>query len=189
MYHGTYVRLRRLAPDDAASILPFWNNYELRQYLPSPLPSTHNDLLSMIESANDAFAQRTKFLFGIETLETGMLIGIISLSNISWISRNAEIGMFAIFNTEQTGKGHGADALVTALDTAFSVLDLHSVYLWVETFNERAIKLYRKTGFHDCGTLRELAFRNGERCDILVMDLLKREFVEKHGILPKGNDI
>lgn len=67
----------------------------------------------------------------------------------------------------------------------FAILDLHCVYLWVESSNEHAIGLYRKVGFSERGTMRELACRNGKHCNVKMMDLLKSEFQEKHGILPK----
>ena len=53
-------------------------------------------------------------------------------------------------------------------------------------FTDSTISLYEKTGFSRQGTLRELAYRDGKRCDIVVMDILKQEFVQKHGTLPKN---
>ncbi|MFX1255540.1 MAG: GNAT family N-acetyltransferase [Promethearchaeota archaeon] len=189
MYEGTLTRLRRLEVKDVSAILPLWNNYELRQYLPTPLPNSHDELVKLIESMNDAFTTRKGFTFGIEAINTNSLIGIIDLVHISWISRSAEVGLFAIFNPEYWGKGYGSDAMIVLLDFAFSVLDLHNVYLSVVAFNERAINVYKKLGFKVQGKLRELAFRNGKRYDIAFMDILKPEFLEKYGILPKKGEI
>ncbi|MFW9817755.1 MAG: GNAT family N-acetyltransferase, partial [Candidatus Thorarchaeota archaeon] len=83
-------------------------------------------------------------------------------------------------------KGYGSDAMTVLLDMAFSVLNLHSVYLWVAGFNERAIRFYEKIGFVNTGKLREMAYRNGQRYDVVTMDILRSEFLEKYGILPKG---
>lgn len=185
MYKGKLTRLRRLEPNDASTIFPFWNNYELRQYLPTPLPTSQDELVQFIESVNNAFAKRKEFTFGIEALNTNTLIGLINLDRISWISRHAEVGLFAIFNPEYLGQGYGSDAMIVLLDMAFSVLDLYSVFLWVEAFNEHAINFYTKIGFQIQGKLRELAFRNGKRYDVVFMDILKPEFLDKYGILPK----
>ena len=116
-------------------------------------------------------------------------MGLLNLTRVSWISRHAEVGLFAIFDPEYWGHGYGSDALIVLLDIAFSVLDLYNIFLWVEAFNERAIKFYTKIGFRNQGTLRELAFRNGKRCDVVIMDILKPEFLEKYGILPKKSVI
>lgn len=185
MYNGKYVRLRRLQEDDISIILPVWNDYGLRQHIASPLPSTYNDLAKFIESANEAFAQRKRFAFGIEALDSGALIGMITLDDVSWISSHGFIGMFAIFNDDYRGKGFGRDAMIVLLDVAFSVMDLHNVSLWVGAFNEHAIDLYTKIGFSRRGTLREMAYRNGKRYDVVVMDILKPEFISKYGTLPK----
>jgi RimJ/RimL family protein N-acetyltransferase len=95
------------------------------------------------------------------------------------------VGTLAIFSGEQRGKGYGFDAMIVLLDIAFSVLDLHCVYLWVAGFNERAISFYKKIGFQNQGRLREMAYRNGTRHDVVVMDILKSEYVESYGVLPK----
>ena len=185
MYEGERVRLRRLESDDSPKILKYWNQYELRQYLPTPLPTSQDDMRRYIDSANDLFTKKSKFTFGIETKDDLTLIGIIDLANISWMSQNGEIGIFAVFHPDYRGKGLGKDALVVLLDVAFSILNMHSVYLWVASFNERAIGFYEKIGFKTQGKLREMAFRDGQRHDVVIMDILKSEFLGKYGVLPK----
>ncbi len=185
MYVGNKTRLRRLELDDVEAILKTWNSYELRQYLATPLPSTREDLTNFINSVNEAFSKKNKFTFGIESIETESLVGIIDLANISWISGNAEISVFAIMDQEDRGKGFAFDSMLLLLDVAFNVLNLHNVYLWVVEFNRRAIEFYTKVGFTKRGNLRELAYRNGRRYDVVIMDILKPEFVEKYGVLPK----
>jgi RimJ/RimL family protein N-acetyltransferase len=189
MYEGELVRLRRLETKDVASFFPHWNSYKLRQYLPTPLPSSPDDMTDYIQSANEGFTKRKSFTFGIETLDTNKLVGIVNLVNVSWISHNAEIGILAIFDPEGWGKGYGSDAMKVLLDMAFSVLNLHSVYLWVAGFNERAIKFYEKIGFVNTGKLREMAYRNGKRYDVVTMDILRPEFVEKYGVLTKDGAV
>ncbi|MGY5874493.1 MAG: GNAT family protein [Candidatus Thorarchaeota archaeon] len=185
MYEGKRVRLRRLSSDDAATILPYWNNYHLRQYLATPLPTSREGLEEYINNANNSFDSKKGFTFGIEEIESNELIGMINLMNVSWISSNAEVTLFAIFNPEYWGQGLGSDAITVLLDFGFNILNLHSIYLWVVVFNERAINVYEKIGFNKQGKLRELAFRDGKRYDIAVMDMLKPEFHERYGILPK----
>ncbi|MFW9907009.1 MAG: GNAT family N-acetyltransferase [Candidatus Thorarchaeota archaeon] len=185
MYDGKTTRLRRLTSDDAEKMLQYWNLYELRQYLAAPLPSTKQDLIEYIDSVNNAFANRKGFTFGIEVKETGFLVGIINLVNISWLSRNGEIGVFAILDKKDRGKGYAQDAITVLLDFAFNVIDLHNVYLMVAGFNDRAINFYDKIGFKGNGRIREMAFRNGKRYDVIIMDILRSEFIDRYGILPK----
>jgi RimJ/RimL family protein N-acetyltransferase len=111
MYNGKLTRLRRLEPGDASIIFSLWNSYELRQYLPTPLPMSYEALIQFIESTNGAFTQRKEFTFGIEALEMNKLMGIINLTRVSWISRHAEVGLFAIFDPGYWGHGYGSDAM------------------------------------------------------------------------------
>ncbi len=185
MYEGRTIRLRRLEAEDADAIFKKWNEYELRQYLPSPFPNTREDIQNFITSRNEAFTNRTIFTYGIEDKTSGNFVGFIDLTNITWVSSNGEIGMFAILDPEERGKGYGKDAMLVFLDFTFNVLGLHSIYLHVVEFNEHAIKFYEQIGFQNQGRLREAAYRNGKRYDIVLMDILKREFIERYGILPK----
>ena len=142
-------------------------------------------MVDYIKSANEDYSKRKAFTFGIETLDTERLIGLVNLTNISWISSNAELGILAVFDPEHWGRGYGRDAMLAVLDLAFSTLGLNSVYLWVASFNSGAIAFYEKLGFKTQGKLRELAYRNGQRFDVVTMDILKSEFLEEHGVLPK----
>jgi len=81
------VRLRRLEKDDADSFFPHWNNYNLKQYLPTPLPTSYDEMVKFIESANDSFASRKGFTFGIETLDSNKLVGIVNLVNVKTAER------------------------------------------------------------------------------------------------------
>ena len=190
MFSGKHIRLRRLEESDAGTIFSHWNNYELRQYLPSPLPSSQEDLIKLVHSKDQLFRERSEFFFGIEECCTGReLIGIINLESISWVSRHAFIESFCIFQPSLRGKGYGRDAMLTLLDFAFNIIDLHVVALLVESHNTHAVGLYESCGFMNRGTMRELVYRNGKRCDVTVMDVLKKDFIEQYGILPKGDDI
>ena len=65
MYEGTKVRLRRLEQEDVQTIMSHWNEYELRQYLPTPLPTTKEEMENYIDAVNAVFAQKKGFTFGI----------------------------------------------------------------------------------------------------------------------------
>jgi len=61
------------------------------------------------------------------------------------------------------------------LDYGFKALNLHNIQLKTYSFNKRAIKCYEKVGFKMVGSRREALLRNGERHDIIVMDILAAE--------------
>lgn len=70
---------------------------------------------------------------------------------------------------QYVGRGIGETLMRAALDLADNWLNLTRVELSVFVDNERAIRLYRRTGFEVEGTFRQYAFRDGELVDALAM--------------------
>jgi RimJ/RimL family protein N-acetyltransferase len=57
-------------------------------------------------------------------------------------------------------------------------MNLHRISLQVFSFNEKAIRLYKKIGFQQEGKSREGLFREDKWCDIIHMGLLQKEYFE-----------
>lgn len=55
-------------------------------------------------------------------------------------------------------------------------MNLHSIKLHLMSFNERALKCYKKCGFKETGRIRENRFINGKYYDTIAMDILESEF-------------
>ena len=83
-----------------------------------------------------------------------------------------------IIKTEQ-GKGFATEATRRALSYAFRILNLHKVYLVVDTANEGAAHIYRKVGFVDEGVLREEYFSAGHYRDATRMAIFQRDFLSE----------
>ena len=120
-----------------------------------------------------------KYFFMIQELKTDKLIGSVSLRNIDWIGRNAEIGIL-IGDKDYQSKGYGTEAIRLLLDYSFRYLNLHSISLSYIQGNERAHKCYLKCGFKDIGRSRERIYMNGKYYDSIHMDILKSEFTGEY---------
>lgn len=105
----------------------------------------------------------------------GTHIGNIGLHNTDQVNRRATLGIM-IGQKDLWGKGHGSDAIRTALRYAFKDLGLHKVSLKVFRNNTRAVSSYEKCGFKKEGVEREQVFKDGKFHDLLVMSILDREF-------------
>ena len=109
-------------------------------------------------------------------LEDGdRLLGNISLNNVDHLDRCATLGVF-IGDTENHGKGYGAEAIRLLLDYGFRVLNLHSIMLSVYEDNQGAMACYKKVGFKEMGRRRESHNRNGKLIDVVYMDILEHDF-------------
>ena len=78
---------------------------------------------------------------------------------------------------ENRGKGYGTEALGLLVEYGFQQLNFHSICLHVYSFNERAIRAYKKIGFKEAGRLRECYWADGRWHDRLIMDLLDHEWL------------
>jgi RimJ/RimL family protein N-acetyltransferase len=118
---------------------------------------------------------RDNFLFGIRTLHDDNLIGFIELGEVLWPHRSSWLAI-GIGEVEQRGQGYGYEAMSLLLDFAFRELNLHRVQLTVFSYNSAAIGLYEKLGFTREGTYREFLERDGQRHDMLLYGILRREW-------------
>jgi RimJ/RimL family protein N-acetyltransferase len=105
----------------------------------------------------------------------GKAIGNISLMEIDYLHRNAQLGIM-IGEKAYWNRGYGADAIDTLLEFAFSTLGLHKVELRLGVGNKRALACYRNCGFKIEGRKREQTFHGGKYCDELIMSILRSEW-------------
>ena len=112
----------------------------------------------------------------IEEREGMRAIGVISLTNIDTKNRNAEC-IIDIGEKDYWGMGYGTEALRMLLEYAFFELNLHRVSLRVFSLNEKAIHIYNKLGFVKEGVMRESLYRNGAWHDIIMMGILKKDYL------------
>jgi RimJ/RimL family protein N-acetyltransferase len=103
------------------------------------------------------------------------LIGVTGLRDISATQRSATLGI-CIGEKDCWGKGYGTEATILLLDYGFSVLGLHNVMLDTFSYNERAIRAYRRAGFREFGRRREAARLGTHVFDVVYMDCLASEF-------------
>ncbi|OEF98064.1 hypothetical protein BHF71_03325 [Vulcanibacillus modesticaldus] len=104
-------------------------------------------------------------------------IGHIGLHDINWLNRTAELGI-VIGKREHLNKGYGTDAIKTLLRFAFLEMNLNRVMLTHFEFNELGHHAYLKAGFKEEGRLRKHIFRNGRYWNMIVMGILREEFLE-----------
>ncbi len=117
--------------------------------------------------------------FAIVTLAENKIIGTVGLKDINTINRSAVLGIF-IGEKDYLSKGYGTEAIRLILDFGFNYMNLHNIKLELISFNERALKCYKKCGFVETGRTRENVFVNGKYYDTISMDILSNEFNESY---------
>jgi RimJ/RimL family protein N-acetyltransferase len=112
-------------------------------------------------------------------------IGKTALDQIDHVARIASLGII-IGERDCWGKGYGTETAILMLDYRFTLLGLHNIMLTVDSYNERAIRAYRRAGFKEIGHRREARRRGGRAYDVISMDCLATEFRSPllHRLLP-----
>lgn len=106
-------------------------------------------------------------------------IGIISVVNIDWRSRNAELGRLLIGERKYRGLEYAPEAIVLACEYAFDHLNLHKIYCEVLASQTRVISMHRKLGAVDEGVRREHVFKRGRYEDVVILALFQKEYVRR----------
>lgn len=114
-------------------------------------------------------------IFGIRLREDDRLVGSCQLHSIHPVHRSAEL-QIRLGDPEARGQGLGTEAVRLLVAFGFDELDLHRIALHVLETNDRARRLYERTGFRTEGTLREAARIEDEWVNVVVMALLRSDY-------------
>ena len=173
MIVGSITQLRPLRLDDAERVVRWRNEPFVAEQMFSA-PPTLEDHLRWFDGLSKS-TTREEFII-CERDDAAKPVGTIGLSAIDRHHRRAEYGI-VIGESAALGRGLAADASRLILNYAFDSLGLHRVFLHLFRDNARALRLYERLGFTAEGLLRRHAMRRGEFVDVIVMGLLREEWV------------
>ena len=122
-----------------------------------------------------ALTTRDYLRLGIESADSGTLLGTCALWAINAQCRRAEIGY--ILDSRAWGRGFMHEALSALLDYAFTELNLNRVEADSDSRNERSARLLDRLGFTKEGLFRERCIVDGEVSDSAMYGLLRREWM------------
>lgn len=172
---GDRIYLSPRNNEDVEKFTEWMNDFQVTDYTgrSGSLMSLEGEKRYLEENSNP---QAT---FSIVTLDEDKLIGTVGLEKINTINRSAVLGIF-IGEKDYLSQGYGTEAIRLILDFGFNYMNLHNIKLELISFNERALKCYKKCGFIETGRTRENVFVNGKYYDTISMDILSNEFNESY---------
>jgi RimJ/RimL family protein N-acetyltransferase len=166
---GKRVYLSPMNVQDAETYVKWLNDFTITDGIGSScvITSLESEKAWLIHNSN-------QYQFAIVSLEDDKLIGNCGILGIEQLRQCAEVGLF-IGDEENRNKGYGEEALNLLLDYGFDYLNLNNIMLKVFSFNERAIRCYKKVGFQEIGRRRQSYYLKGRFYDDVYMDILKGE--------------
>lgn len=154
-------------------VLAWKNDVQLaRQIVSAEVPMTREGVQAWYART---ITDPQQVLFGIFLMANNNCIGIARLMFIDRIHQTAELGLY-LGIANMRGRGLGREAVMQIARYAFSTLKLERLYLRVLASNMAARRCYIACGFQEEGVWREHVFVNGQRHDMVLMGLLRREF-------------
>ena len=196
MITGERVRFRAVERDDLPTFVKWLNDPEVRQgiliYHPFSQAEEENWYEGMLKHPIDEHVLGIEVRLPSERVgmpklegetstqaeeEHWKLIGSLAFTNVDWRNRSSEFGIM-IGDKAYWNQGYGTEAVRLLVKHGFNTLNLNRIFLHVFENNPRAIRAYEKVGFVHEGKLRQAEFKDGIYIDILVMSILKDEFLQ-----------
>jgi RimJ/RimL family protein N-acetyltransferase len=140
------------------------------------LPHT-TETSSMCDEEREKELARRRKSGEIVDEEFGTAIGELHLNMLpahKQHHRNTEIGLDIL--PPYQSRGYGSEAIKWALDYAFRRAGLHRVKVRAFSWNEGALRLYKKLGFVVEGRERESVWHEGQWWDVVTLGMLKGEW-------------
>lgn len=166
------VTIRKFERTDIPKKVEWINNPANNQFLHYDIPLE----ISKTEKWFDSNTGRTDRFDAVIEVD-GIPCGTIGLLSIDRKNSKAEY-YIAIGEMQLKGKGVSIQASKLILDYAFFKLGLNRVYLFTETENVAAQKLFEKVGFVKEGCLKNDIASHGRFVDRFVYGLCKEEYMK-----------
>ena len=170
------IRLRELRKSDSEKYFEWINKRELVLLNSAYTPVSEFSHNKWFDSISENKLVRIFSIVASDKNEKEWLIGSCSLRNIDSLNRSAEL-QIRIGEENFRGKGLGTSAIKNLIEFGFNDLNLNRIYLEVFEENKIAISVYKKCGFVKEGVKRESAFVNGKKYNIVLMSILRKEFI------------
>jgi len=167
------IGLRPITKADTTFVVELRNSPEVAKWFYSDNPITPQGHERFLKRLPD-----NARLYIAHRLEDEIPVGMVGLVNIDQHHHHAEFGRFVVAPRAQ-GKGYGREILLLILHHSFEELNLRRLFLDVFAHNQTAINNYRWAGFVEEGRLRNHLFKDGVYHDVIIMGLLRDEYLER----------
>lgn len=172
MLNSERIYLRPMEKYDADKIVEWRNNPEIRKGLLSYNFINKDRHLEWYVN-NNSNKERIDLMVCLRG--KNYPVGTVNFSSIDFKNRKAEYGI--LIDKTEWGNGYGKEASKLMFYYGFYELNFNKIYLRVLADNLPAIELYKKLGFLKDGLLRQDIYKKGRYIDVIVMSLLKKDWV------------
>lgn len=166
--------LNKITFKDIPKIIEFAGNIKIAETtLNIPHPYDEKDAIFWINNANDGFANKTQFTFGIRTLKYNKFIGSIGLKIHNRFQR-AELGYWIA--EPYWNKGYATESVAAILNFGFNNIRLNKIYATHLIENPASGKVMINNGMIKEGELIDHTKKGNSFKSLLQYRITKKEF-------------
>lgn len=165
------IKIRDFTQEDIINKINWVNDSENNEFLHYDLPLVYDNTLNWF---NNKGSNRYDGVIEFDEVPVG-LIGLLSIDNKA---HKAEIYIL-IGNRDYKNKGIAYNSIKLLLEKGFNDFELNKVYLYTETSNIAAQKLFKKVGFKKEGLHKDdIMNKYNVLVDRYSYGILKEDFFE-----------
>lgn len=168
---GEHIGLRPITDADTDSIVGWRNKDAVRMnfiFREKFTQEMHRDWLKSYVYSGKVIQ------YIIEEQKSSRAIGSVYIRDIDLKNQSGEFGIL-IGEDEYRGKGYGTETARLFIPYCFS-LGFHRIFLRVLADNRHAVRCYRRAGFREEGTFRDMVKLDGRYQDVVFMSVLENEW-------------
>ncbi|MFH1310752.1 MAG: GNAT family protein [Candidatus Omnitrophota bacterium] len=174
--NGKRIYLKILTTkDDLTNYLRWMNDSDIVRFTESKGKSYSqedlNDYISAMSNDKNHF-------FGVYLNNDNRHIGNIKLGDINIVHKRADIGLI-IGEKDLWGQGFGTEAIELLIAYAFKELNLRKVVAGMYADNLGSYKAFLKSGFKECGRLKDNVFLEGRFIDGILVEKINENYKSK----------
>jgi ribosomal-protein-alanine N-acetyltransferase len=172
------VTLRKITLADAEDFFGYYSNPQVTKYLDWRGPSTIEEAQEVIQAWNNNYEQKMIIPWGIALKHSDRLIGTIPFIPIRGTFESTPLFPTAVgfeLSQQYWNTGIMSEALHAVIDFGFNQMGSHRIQAEVYPENTPSLRLLKKAGFQEEGTLRKYLYHEENKVfnDIILLSLLK----------------
>jgi RimJ/RimL family protein N-acetyltransferase len=167
--------LRPFRQSDAETVQRLANHEKISLTINLPYPYTLEMAQGWIQTHQPTFQKGHGVTYAITLKETGEVLGAISLMDVSKRSNHARIGFW--IGVPYWNKGYCTEAGKALLEYGFNEIGLNRIHTFYMISNLASGRVLDKLGMKIEGTQREHITKLGEYEDLVLVGLLRSEWL------------
>ncbi len=167
---GKNIQLRALEPSDLDWLFSVENDETFWEVSTTIRPYSKELLSRYIANAHEDIFTAKQLRLVIEYQKKP--VGLIDLFNFDPQHHRAGLGILVL--PKYQTKGIAREAIVLLLDYAFTLLQLHQVYVNISSDNAISIELFEKLDFEIVGNKQEWLYCKGKYKDELLLQRINK---------------